>query len=207
MTIWVSSILLFVTSGLMAQQAEPAFDLVKADSPVYIYERWVTFPGKPDVQAREVKGDFVVASTIPKILQLLRDEARIGDWQSHLDEFRVYPLTDSTWLEYSLHDIPWPMSDQEHFLRYDLKKIEAGKVYVITFQSLEDSKLAPLNDSYTRLELSGSWHLEQVEPNRVNVSYRIFSTPSSIPRFLTDPIVRSNLMSTIKSLTKLAEEK
>jgi hypothetical protein len=69
-----------------------------------------------------------------------------------------------------------------------------------------DSKLAPVNEDVTRLELSGSWRLEQVTPQQVKVTYRILSMPSSIPRMFTDPVVRSNLMSTIKALTGLAEK-
>jgi hypothetical protein len=35
------------------------FDLVREDSPIFVYERWITFPGKvPAVKAREVKGEF-----------------------------------------------------------------------------------------------------------------------------------------------------
>jgi hypothetical protein len=55
------------------------------------------------------------------------------------------------------------------------------------------------------MELAGSWRLEQVTPQQVKVTYRILSMPSSIPRMFTDPVIRNNLMSTIKALTKLAE--
>ena len=34
-----------------------------------------------------------------------------------------------------------------------------------------------------------------------------FSMPTIIPRMFTDALVRSNLLTTIKALTKLAEEK
>ncbi|MBK7650853.1 MAG: hypothetical protein IPJ20_09010 [Flammeovirgaceae bacterium] len=57
------------------------------------------------------------------------------------------------------------------------------------------------------MELAGSWLFEQVTPTQVKVTYRILSMPSSIPRMFTDPVVRSNLLSTIKALSKLAEEK
>lgn len=57
------------------------------------------------------------------------------------------------------------------------------------------------------MELAGSWLFEQVTPTQVKATYRILSMPSSIPRMFTDPVVRSNLLSTIKALSKLAEEK
>jgi hypothetical protein len=86
-----------------------------------------------------------------------------------------------------------------------LEKIP-GKELFIGFQSMIDPKLAPVTEDVTRLELSGSWRLEQITPQQVKVTYRILSMPSSIPRMFTDPVVRSNLMSTIKALTELAEK-
>jgi ribosome-associated toxin RatA of RatAB toxin-antitoxin module len=57
------------------------------------------------------------------------------------------------------------------------------------------------------MELAGSWRFEQVTEHQVKVTYRILSMPSNIPRMFTDPVIRSNMMSTIKALTKLAEGK
>jgi hypothetical protein len=56
------------------------------------------------------------------------------------------------------------------------------------------------------MTLSGSWRLEQLSAQHVKVTYRILSMPIGIPRIFTDPIIRSNLMSTIKALTRLAEK-
>jgi hypothetical protein len=192
---------------LQAQVSEiEKFELVKEDSPVFIYERWITFPGKvPAVKAREVKSEFLINASMHEILSIIKDESKIKLWQTHLNEFKVYPQSDTLWLEYSYHDIPWPVSDQDHFLKYYLLEKIPRKELFIGFQSMIDSKLAPINKDVTRLELSGSWRLEQVTPQQVKVTYRILSMPSSIPRMFTDPVVRSNLMSTIKALTKLAE--
>jgi hypothetical protein len=183
------------------------FDLVKEDSPVFIYERWVTFPGKvPAVKAREVKSEFLIKASMYEILSIIKDESKINLWQTHVNGFKVYPQSDTLWLEYSYHDIPWPVSDQDHFLKYYLLEKIPGKELFIGFQSMIDPKLAPVTEDVTRLELSGSWRLEQITPQQVKVTYRILSMPSSIPRMFTDPVVRSNLMSTIKALTELAEK-
>ncbi len=209
----VASLLLlpFITNiQLKAQDSGiEKFDLVKEEAPIFIYERWITFPGKvPAVKAREVKSEFLINTSMYKILSILKDESKIKIWQKHVSDFKVYPQRDTTfWLEYSYHDIPWPVSDQDHFLRYDLVEKTPGKELFIRFESTIDPKLAPVERDVTRMELSGSWRLEQISPQQVKATYRILSMPSSIPRMFTDPVIRSNLMSTIKALTILAEEK
>ena len=204
------TVILFTVHFASSQDHENVkFDLVKEEAPIFIYERWITFPGKvPSVKAREVKSEFLVTASIYKILSILKDESKIKIWQKHVSDFKVYPQRDTAfWLEYSYHDIPWPVSDQDHFLRYDLVEKIPGKELFLKFESTIDTKLAPVESDVTRMELSGSWKLEQISPQQVKATYRILSMPSSIPRMFTDPVIRSNLMSTIKALTTLAEEK
>lgn len=208
------ALLLFITILVLGRQAlaqnteNEKFDLVKEDPPVFIYERWITFPGKvPAVKAREVKGEFQIRASMYKILSIIKDESKLKQWQKHVSKFKVHLQSDTTyWMEYSYHDIPWPVSDQDHFLRYDIVEKIPGKELIIKFESVVDPKLAPIEKGVARMELAGSWRLEQETPQQVKVTYRILSMPSNIPRMFTDPVIRSNLMSTIKALTRLAEE-
>jgi hypothetical protein len=201
--------LIFIGPIQAQDPGDEKFDLVKEDSPIFIYERWITFPGKvPAVKAREVKCEFLVNTSMYKILAILKDESSIKIWQKHVSDFKVHPQPDTSfWLEYSYHDIPWPVSDQDHFLRYDLVEKIPGQELFIAFQSVINPKLAPIERGVTRMELAGSWRMVQIAPLQVKVTYRILSMPSSIPRMFTDPVIRSNMMSTVKALTKLAEEK
>ena len=201
-------LLLVLNVGKTLAQEPERFALVKKDSSIYLYERWVTFPGKvPAVRAREVKGEFLVNASMYKVLSIIKDESKIKTWQQHVSKFKIYPQRDTSyWLEYSYHDIPWPVSDQDHFLKYALIEKIPGKELFIKFESVIDPNLAPLASGVSRMELRGSWTLEQVSPQQVKVTYRILSMPSSIPRMFTDPVIRNNLMSTIKALTKLSEK-
>ncbi len=201
MKFFTAFLISIISVGLAQSQDTEKFVLVKQDSPIFVHERWITFPGKvPAVKAREVKGEFLINASMYTILSLLKDESKIKIRQKHVTEFKVYPQPDTTyWLEYSYHDIPWPVSDQDHFLQYDLQERVADKELFITFQSVVNPKLGPVKDGVTRMELAGSWTLEQITPNQVKVTYRILSMPSHIPRMFTDPVIRSNLMSTIKA--------
>ena len=197
----------YLITGISHGQDKEGFDLVKKAGTTAIYERWITFPNSdPPIEAREVKGEFYFNNTIFAGLNLIQDEKRIKQWQKHVSEFKVYPQRDTmSWLEYSYHDIPWPVSDQDHLLKYTIEEMIPGKLLFLTFESRENDSLAPVRKGVTRMELSGSWTWEEVSPGKVKVTYRILSKPIGIPKWLTDPIIRSNIMTTIEEYVALLE--
>lgn len=188
-------------------QEDGDFELIKKEGPIAIYERWITYPkSDPPVRAREVKGEFTFNNTIFAALDLIKDETKIKQWQHHVSEFKVYLNPDTTtWLEYSYHDIPWPVSDQDHFLEYKLHEIVPRKELFITFETKKNYTLAPLRDGVTRMRLSGSWTLKQLNDHQTMATYRILSMPLNFPKFLTDPIIRGNLITTIKEFILIME--
>ncbi|MEO5602648.1 MAG: hypothetical protein ABIR06_17120 [Cyclobacteriaceae bacterium] len=182
------------------------FELVREADNIVVYERWITFPkSDPPVTAREVKSEFFVKGDIQNALALIRDERQIKNWQKHVSEFKVYPGTDSVWHEYSYHDIPWPVSDQDHFLEYRIENPLQSDGMFITFESVRNDSLAKNRKGVSRMTLSGSWYLQQHSDNKIKITYRILSMPSSIPRFFTDPVIRNNLMSTVEAYIKILE--
>jgi hypothetical protein len=186
------------------------WSLVREDDNIFIYERWITFPkSNPPVRAREVKGEFTVHnSSVREAFDLIQNESKIKLWQKHVTEFKVYPQSDtSRWLEYSYHDIPWPVSDQDHFLEYRIQEGSTPNRVFITFETTENATLAPVREDVTRMTLSGAWLFQDLGNNRIKITYSILSMPSHIPRIFTDPVIRSNLMSTIKAYIQLLEEK
>lgn len=190
-----------------SSQDKEGFVLVKKDGAISIFERWIIFPkSEPPIEAREVKGEFFFNSNMFDGLNLLQNERKIQEWQKHVSEFKVYPQNDTTtWLEYSYHDIPWPVSDQDHVLQYKIDQVIPGESVFLTFESLENHTLAPVRKGVTRMILSGSWKFEQVGPYKTKVTYRILSKPIGIPKWLTDPIIRSNIMTTIERYVALLE--
>ncbi|MBT1687835.1 SRPBCC family protein [Dawidia soli] len=204
MYVWV-----FCSFAALATKAQDneGFELVKKDGDISIYERWITFPKTtPPLDAREVKGEFFFNNTIYEGLHLIQNEALIERWQSHVSEFEVYKQPDTTtWFEYSYHDIPWPVSDQDHYLIYRLVRENPGSLF-ITFESYVDAVRAPVRKGVTRMELAGSWRLERLSPHRTKATYRILSKPANIPKFVTDPIIRGNMMTTIREYIALLEE-
>lgn len=195
-----------ICTPILAQ--DEAFVLVKKEGPIAIYERWVTFPeSNPPVTAREVKGEFTFNNSILAALKLIQDEKKIFYWQHHVSEFKVFAQRDtSTWYEYSYHDIPWPVSDQDHFLEYKIQLNKSHDQLFITFRTRRNDKLAPIKKGVTRMELTGSWKLESLRKGHSKATYRIISMPSGIPRWLTDPIIHRNIMTTIEKFIELMND-
>lgn len=195
------------TTTLCAQKKEE-FTLVKKQGTTAIYERWMIYPGsKPPLKSREVKVEFYYHNTIYAGLRLLKDATQAMKWQSHLSEYKLYPQKDTTmWYEYSYHDIPWPVSDQDHFLEFKLTAPRTGAL-LITFKSKANNHLAPEQKDAMRMELAGSWLLEQLSAKRVKVTYTVRSKPIDVPRIFTDPIVRANFITTMEQYIALLEKK
>lgn len=198
--------LVAVNGDIQAQTGtDDGFELVRDEDSILVYERWVAFPNsEPLTTAREVKSEFYIKGTVENALALLQDESKIFAWQKHVTEFKVYPRTDSLWYEYSYHDIPWPVSDQDHFLEYRIRHPAEDGTF-ITFHTVENKKLAPVRPGVSRMTLAGSWYLEEIPGGRVRATYRILSMPGNLPRFLTDPVIRNNLMSTVRNYIDILE--
>jgi hypothetical protein len=204
-------LLLIITVHTLQAQEKPngGFALVKEDDDIFIYERWTIFPkSNPPVKAREVKGEFKVHATVKDAVHLIQDEKKISEWQTHVTEFKVYMQDDTTWWEeYSYHDIPWPVSDQDHFLIYRIDPTSTPDKIFITFETRTNHTLAPVREDVSRMTLAGSWLIEKIPGNKLKITYSILSMPSHIPRIFTDPVIRSNMMSTIKHYIEILEKK
>lgn len=203
--------LLFISSLLFGQKtSDEGFVLVKKEEALEVHERWIEFPGKqPSITSRELKSQIIINASMYELLALLKDESQVKSWQEHVSKYKIYLKEDTTsWHEYSRYKIPWPLDDQDSFMEYTVSEIKPGQELLINFQSKVDHNRAPVYDDVNRIELIGSWKIEQIAPNVVKVTYRIQSVPiRNFPRMIVDPVIRNNLLSTVKSLKELIESK
>jgi hypothetical protein len=190
------------------EKSSEGFALVREEDNIFIYERWITIPKtNPPVKAREVKSVFWINASVADAVALLKNESKIKLWQDHVTEFKVYPKNDTTWHEYSYHNIPWPVSDQDHFLEYKVQDESTPEKQFITFETVVNHPHAPLREDVTRMHLSGSWLIEKVNEQKIKATYRILSRPIGIPRIITDPVIRNNMITTIKGYKEILEKK
>jgi uncharacterized protein YndB with AHSA1/START domain len=189
---------------LVAQEAEPEYEVVRQDEKITLYERWTFFPGTT-VNSRQIKAVFQTNVLPDKMFTAITDETKIKEWQIHIIEHKYIPKNDSAWHTYSLYDIPWPLTDQDYLLSYTLKERTDDRM-VLSFQYSLNEKLAPVREDIDRMPTIGQWELEKLSNGKTQVTYTATSKPVSYPRFITDRIVRNNLMSTMHALIEAAEK-
>lgn len=180
------------------------YEIVMKDERITLYERWVFFLDT-NIKGREIQGIFETSASMDKMLTTVVDETRIREWQTNIIKYTYIPGSDSIWHTYSLYKMPWPLNKQDYLLKYTLRKL-TDNLMVLSFQDSLDEQLAPLNKNVDRKPTIGQWQFEKLSNGKTHVIYTIVTKPTGYPRFITDPIVRNNLMSIINSLVEVAEK-
>ena len=192
---------------LLAQSksTEDGFEVVRHDEKITLYERWTPFPGT-STNSRQVKGVFEVDASLADMYNAIHNEQKLKSWQENIIEYKFIPISDTTWIIYSLTEIPWPLSNQDYLLSYSLQEKNDNRI-IVSFEHSADVSLAAIRKDVDRTPTTGTWVLEKISEQRTKVTYTVTSMPVDYPRFITDRIVRNNLMSTINKLIAVAEKK
>jgi len=178
-----------------------SFVLVKQDNGISLYERW--YPIKPTQKAREIKAMFKVKTDCLAAIDLIRDESQGRKWNKNTEAYKVIPQNDNVWFGYIQYDLPWPVSDQDCVLQYN--KNFSGNSMSIEFRGANHPSF-PVHKRIQRIgEINGKWIFTE-QDNEILVEYYISTTPSStLPAWLTDPIIRNNLIETLLSFRQILE--
>ncbi|MCH5596950.1 SRPBCC family protein [Niabella ginsengisoli] len=182
------------------------FELVKTDKNISVYERWVKHNGKT---VRELKVDFTAqASSAEKVIALLKDPSKGTKWNTNAKSFRIaHTSNDAVWLSYVRYDIPWPMSDQDCSLKYYFNKSELNNpVCNIYFEGIKTEKFPVVKDVTRITGTKGKWMVEKTKSGNLKITYQIVTDKSaSVPRWISDPIIHDNIITTMSVFRKLLE--
>lgn len=183
------------------------FTLVKKQQSIVLYERWIHHNNNP---VRELKVEFVTkAISLNRLLQLLQDESTGKQWNRNAIQYKVARQSDApTWLLYIRYNLPWPLSDQDCCLRYYLPGANTGhSSSEIFFESSADPRFAEKGQVTRLTGVKGKWVLEPLNGQTCRVTYFIATNrSSSIPRWVSDPLVYNNLLHTMSSFKSLLEK-
>jgi hypothetical protein len=183
--------------------ASDAYEIVRQDERIFLYERWADFPGTT-TKARGLKVIFTVAASFDKMVTMVTEEEKIQEWQKNLAEFKRYPKNDTAWHVYTWYKMPWPLTDQDYYAKYNIPERTASRI-VIAFGPAVNDKAAPAREKINRMKAYGRWVLEKTATGKTKVTYFITGEPVNMPRSVTDNIVRNNFMSTMNTLITVAE--
>jgi hypothetical protein len=197
-------------SAEKSQRAQPVdvpvssseFKLVEKRGDIALYERWFLYDST--TKAREIKVVFEVKADLQSAINLLRDETSSAKWNLHTSEFRILRENNDRWVNYIRYDLPWPVSDHDCVLRYNMQMPSASKC-LIFFESGADGHF-PVSDKFSRLsDIRGKWLFEE-QRETIHIEYSVTTMPSStLPRWVTDPIIRNNLLDMMTKFTRLLE--
>ncbi len=201
-------VLILLCSQPPSAQSQPSIDgyeVVRQDERITLYERWSPFPGT-STDSRHIISTFKVDVALTDFYSAIRTEQKIKAWQENILEYKFIPKTDTTWCVYTVTEVPWPLDNQDYLLTYSLVEISESRI-ILSFEHSTDLNLAPLREDVDRKPTIGTWLLEKTSDHQTKVTYTVTSMPVDYPRFITDRLVRNNLMSTMNKLITVAEKK
>lgn len=191
---------LFITAGSTAP-ATGDYKIVKQDKVVTLYERWI--PIGNDEKVRELKANFDVRSTSVKLMALLQNQQQGTRWTPHAKEYKVSATAKpNQWINYVKYSMPWPFDDQDCCLLFSYDNPNQ-----ISFASTF-SDIYPLKKNISRINnANGKWLMQDKGNGILNITYTISTAKSKkVPAWISDPIVRNNMVETMKSFKKTLEK-
>ncbi|MET6997027.1 START domain-containing protein [Chitinophaga defluvii] len=197
---------LMIASWLYAAQSAGDFKLVKQDEVISLYERWI--PGAGGGQVRQIKAIFLVQSDVAAVARLLTNQAMGTNWNTNAKVYQVLlsGVADN-WITYTRYGIPWPFGDQDCCLSYHLyKDPERNRTGEITFESTLHNKFPVSYDVARITGTRGKWLMEDEGDGHMKITYMITTDRSKkVPRWVSDPIIRNNLFSTMTTFRNILE--
>lgn len=177
------------------------FVLVKENNGIALYERWYSV--NPSQQQREIKATFRVKSDSYAAAALIKDESKGKKWNKNTESYRIVKHSEDIWFGYIQYDLPWPVSNQDCVLEYSQNS--CGQSLEISFKGTDHPSF-PASKKIQRIaEINGKWIFTENE-NGTYVEYYITTTPSNtLPTWITDPIIRNNLIETLADFKNILE--
>lgn len=200
-------ILLIVSMLMVSVVSAQANDykLVKKSGLVSLYEKWIT--AMNGEQAREIKIVFHVNASPEQAVALLKDQSKGSKWNKRADIYNILAgANDNSWFSYVRYDLPWPVGDQDCCLQYSMKTLPTATE--VLFQSVTHTQF-PLKKGVGRISgTRGKWLFEKGDGAKMKVTYIVSANRNSkLPRVITDPLVRDNMIESMDLFTSLLEKK
>ncbi|GAB3421696.1 SRPBCC family protein [Niabella aquatica] len=183
------------------------FKLVKNESNINLYERWVPHNGNT---VRELKADFVVRTpSADAVIALLKDPDKGAKWNTHARTVKIAVTKNETvWYTYVRYKMPWPMNDQDCGLKYFFNKNDVSKaICPVYFEEAGVMQFPAIKNVNRITGTRGKWVLEKIKNGHLRVTYQIITDKSiSVPRWIADPIIHDNLFTTMAAFRELLEQ-
>jgi len=197
---------IFYNSFSQDNISEPQYILLKKDKNITLWYRWILLSDKRTT--RELKAEFIVSAIPDQVLSVLRNDKLALQWMQGVKEFNhLNKASENCWFTYLQYEIPWPLSNQDCIIRYNLQINGKDKGYYISLTG--EPGYIPAKQGVTRIpHLRGNWKIVPLGSKQSKVAYTIYSAQKpTFPRWITDPLIQNNLIKTMQAFNEITEKK
>lgn len=188
--------------SISSQNDSSGFLLVKKAKGIELYEKWHEVA--TNRMTREVKVVYSMNATIESAAALIENENKATQWNKSSSMYKIIPKDENSWVSYIQYNLPWPMDNQDCVLEYSVSSLKENHI-IIDFKSIVH-EIFPTSNNVVRItDIKGKWIFRETTTGTV-VEYSITTMPSpTLPRWVTDPLVRNNLIDTMDEFRNILE--
>jgi hypothetical protein len=194
-------LLSFISYPTFSQQILSEWETARKNENVELQYRWVCLGDT--LKTRELRALFTVNAPSEAIIRNLNTESNFQSWSVGVKQCKNIEQTSSSWIMYSLFDIPKPFNQQDLIAKYSVEQLDNKTI--ITIESVP--RYLPPEKNIARINnYSGYWILESVSDNITHVKFHSTSyTKPMFPRFIQDPILQRMLIKSFETLINQSE--
>lgn len=154
----------------------------------------------------EYKATVVINTDIEKLIHIIHDVENYPSWTANCESAEIADVfNDTTRIEYLTTAVPWPMTDRDVVMQFQVIK-QTGTYFEAILNSVPDA--VPENDKYTRIIISeGYWIFKKINDTQVEIEHQFLSDPGGgIPMWIVNMFIVSGPYKTLGNLKKLCEQ-
>ena len=194
----------FIMEKSVKQQTTD-FKLIKQEKNINLYARWIRVDDKRS--ARQLKAEFTVNASFANIFSLIKDDKKTTQWMKNTKSYYIITSIDqNNWYVYVQFSVPWPFNNQDCIIKYEIPTPDAFTQSEIRLTGVPD--YLKVNKGVTRINhFEGTWRLMYLGKNSTKIEYEMFSKQApAFPRWITDPIIQHNLISTMDAFREMVNK-
>jgi hypothetical protein len=153
------------------------------------------------LETRQMRMSFEMDATPGEIVRMFKNTDDFSNWSAGIKKCEQIENWDSSWITYSMYNIPWPFKQKDIITQYRLKKTDSS---VVLYMKGEPDRL-PYYDGISRIkDYVGYWVFKPLANGKTQVDFFTISfTKPVLPRFIQDPIIQHILIDSVQSLREL----
>lgn len=157
------------------------------------------------LKTRQMRITFMIDAYPDQLIPMFKNSDHLTAWSAGTKKCDVIQDYDTTWITYSVYDIPWPFNKRDLVTEYKMVKTDSQITLFLTGKP----DRVPLQNGITRMEkYQGQWVFIPLGNGKTRVEfYSIAFARPIIPRFIQDPVVQRILIDSINKLKALLNER